>query len=371
MRFILKKLGNPQDSFKVFHVAWTNGKWSTCQMLSQVLRKEFGHTVGLTISPHLVELNERIQVNGVYISNEDLNTYLEEVYTITKQEQVSLSFFEHMILVAFLYFRDQKVEYAVIEVGLGGTYDATNVFTHPLATLITTISHDHNRLLWSTLTQIFRNKAGIMKKNSPCFTRLDTPLMHYAAKIKWASLYVAKNLTPTNLAWNYQQQNAGLVFHCLTTLGRDPKRVTHWLMHISNPWRTQWLSDTLLVDGAHNEAWVQVFATYIETIRHKFSTIITIFWSTKTYEEYPWFFAHLIRGDTNYLVTPHIEHRAVSPTDYQHRLTFPTSDVWTLDNLRPQLPFHDKNTLVIIYGSLYLVGEAIELAARHSSWEKR
>lgn len=116
-------------------------------MLSQVLRKEFGHTVGLTISPHLVELNERIQVNGVYISNEDLNTYLEEVYTITKQEQVSLSFFEHMILVAFLYFRDQKVEYAIIEVGLGGTYDATNVFVHPLATLITTISHDHNRLL--------------------------------------------------------------------------------------------------------------------------------------------------------------------------------------------------------------------------------
>jgi dihydrofolate synthase/folylpolyglutamate synthase len=87
-------------------------------MLSQVLWKEFGYKVGLTTSPHLIKLNERVQVNGVMISDADLNKYLAQIYTITNDEQLSLSFFEHMILVAFLYFRDQHVEYAVIEVGL-------------------------------------------------------------------------------------------------------------------------------------------------------------------------------------------------------------------------------------------------------------
>lgn len=116
-------------------------------MLSQVLWKEFGYKVGLTTSPHLIKLNERIQINGVMISDEALNSYLGQIYQITQDEQISLSFFEHMILVAFLYFRDQQVDYAVVEVGLGGKYDATNVFTHPLATIITTISDDHRRLL--------------------------------------------------------------------------------------------------------------------------------------------------------------------------------------------------------------------------------
>jgi dihydrofolate synthase/folylpolyglutamate synthase len=81
------------------------------------------------------------------ISDEDLNNYLGQIYTITNDEHISLSFFEHMILVAFLYFRDQHVDYAVIEVGLGGKYDATNVFTQPIATVITTISDDHRHLL--------------------------------------------------------------------------------------------------------------------------------------------------------------------------------------------------------------------------------
>ncbi len=118
LKKLLKKLGNPQDSFQVFHVAGTNGKGSVCQMISQVLRKKFGYKVGLTISPHLSILNERIQINGEMISDENLNSYLGKIMTLTKKENCSLSFFEHMILAAMLYFRDQNVDYAVIEVGL-------------------------------------------------------------------------------------------------------------------------------------------------------------------------------------------------------------------------------------------------------------
>ncbi len=144
----------------------------------------------------------------MFISNETLNTYLHTIFTFATQEQVHLSFFESIIMVALLYFRDQQVDYAVIEVGLGGKYDATNVFSSPLATLITTISDDHRHLLGPSLTQIFRNKAGILKKSVPCFTRLDTPLMERASKVKKAPLYTTKKLVPTNLHGIHQQQNA-------------------------------------------------------------------------------------------------------------------------------------------------------------------
>lgn len=359
LKKLLKKLGNPQDSFQVFHVAGTNGKGSVCQMISQVLRKEFGYKVGLTISPHLIKLNERIQINGEMISDDELNSYLAQIYTLTQQEKCNLSYFEHMILVALLYFRDQKVDYAVIEVGLWGKYDATNVFSNPVATLITTISDDHRRLLGPTLTHIFRNKAGIIKPNVPCFTRLDTPLVHWAARQKKTPLVVSKELIETNLLGPYQLENTGLVFTCLATLGFDPSRVKHWLQHIIHPWRVQRLSKNILVDGAHNEEGVQAFAQYVDTIRNNFSHIVTVFGATKTREDYPRFFENLIVGDFNYLVAPPIEKRAVDPATYQQHLSFPTIST-SLDTLWDQLPFHDPNTLIIIYGSLYLVGACLE-----------
>ena len=376
LRRLLKKLGNPQESYKVFHVAGTNGKWSTCQMLSQVLWKEFGYKVWLTTSPHLIKLNERIQINGVMISDDELNSYLGQIYTITQDEHISLSFFEHMTLVAFLYFRDQKVDFAVVEVGLGGKYDATNVFTHPLATLITTISDDHHRILWNSLAQIFWNKAGILKKDVPCFTRLTTPLMHRAAQVKQAPLHIAHELVSTNLHGIHQQQNAGLAFHCLTTLWFDPTRVRQWLTQITHPWRTQWLAANILLDGAHNEEWVIVFTNYIQSIRHRFKKVITIFWSTKTREEYPKFFNTLIQGDINYLVLPAIEHRAVDPATYQQHLSFATSNWPTLSAIWDKLPRNDTNTLIIVYGSLYLAGEFLQTYAQKnaqslSSWEKQ
>lgn len=370
LKKLLKKLGNPQDSYKVFHVAWTNGKWSICQMLSQVLWKELWYNVGLTTSPHLIKLNERIQINGVMISDDDLNSYLGQIYQITQDQQISLSFFEHMTLVAFLYFRDQQVDYAVVEVGLGGKYDATNVFTQPFATMITTISDDHRRLLGPSLTQVFWNKAGILKAWTPCFTRLATPLMHRAARTKNVPLFTTALQQDTNLLGAHQRENAGVVYHCLTTLWFDPARVKQWLMHITHPGRTQWLAENILLDGAHNEEWVRAFHAYLDTIRQRFKKLITIFGSTKTREEYPRFFDHLIEGDTNYLVLPAIENRAVDPITYQQHLSFATT-IWpTLASIRDELPRNDTETLIIVYGSLYLAGEFLQ-TYEHSVLEKK
>jgi dihydrofolate synthase/folylpolyglutamate synthase len=215
-------------------------------------------------------------------------------------------------------------------------------------------------LLWPTLSQIFRNKAGILKKGVPCFTRLDTPLMHRAAKTKHVPVSIAYELVPTNLCGNHQQQNAGLAFHCLTTLWFDADRVRQWLTHINHPWRTQWLAENILLDGAHNEEWVRAFAQYVDSIRHTFNKVITVFWSTKTREEYPEFFGQLIPGDINYLVLPAIEHRAVDPATYKDHLWFDTT-IWPrLSSIWDQLPRNDKNTLILVYGSLYLAGEFLE-----------
>jgi dihydrofolate synthase/folylpolyglutamate synthase len=367
LKRLLKSFWNQQDRLQVFHVAGTNGKGSTCQMLSQVLWKEFGYKVGLTISPHMITIHERVQINGVGISDEDLNTYLGKIFALSAKKNITLSFFESMILVALLYFSDQQVDYAVIEVGLWGKNDATNVFKKPLATLITTISDDHRQLLWPTTTHIFWNKAGILKKWVPCFTRLDTKLMHYAAKAKWAPLYSTDQEIATNLAGNYQQQNAGLAFHCLSTLGFDPDRLRAWLKQITHPWRAQWLDGHILLDGAHNEEWLQAFLSYVQTITDRFSRIVTVFWTTKTREDYPWFFTLCIAWDVNYLVMPSIEDRAIPPENYQHHLSFQSINAKTLPDLWDNLPRNEPETLVIVYGSLYLVGEFLQRYTSQSS----
>lgn len=365
LRKLLKNLGNPQDSYPVFHVAGTNGKGSVCQMLSQVLRKWFGNKVWLTISPHLVSVHERIQINSKPITDELLDSYLARIYAITTENAVTLSYFESIILVALLYFADEQVDYAVIEVGLGGTYDATNVFHHPVATVISSIGNDHRRLLWSSLTQIFRNKAGIMKPGVPCFTRIDTPLMHRAGKVKKSPIIIAKNKVPTNLPGNHQEENAWLVATCLDRCWFDPIITRTTLLHIDHPGRCQRLAPHILLDGAHNEDGVQALRAYLDTIRDRFTHIITVFGCTKTREEYPHFFYSLIEGDTNYLVKPSIEHRAVDPATYQHHLSFPTI-IWpSMSDLRTKIPRNDKQTLIIIYGSLYLAGEVLATYQQH------
>jgi dihydrofolate synthase / folylpolyglutamate synthase len=156
-------LGNPQNNFKTIHIAGTNGKGSTSHMIASVLQ-EAGYKTGLYTSPHLKDFRERIKINGVEISeqavSEFINLYKNEF------EDLGLSFFEMTVGLAFKYFEDQKVDIAVIETGLGGRLDSTNIIT-PLLSVITNISKDHAALLGDTLQLIAFEKAGIIKKDIP------------------------------------------------------------------------------------------------------------------------------------------------------------------------------------------------------------
>jgi dihydrofolate synthase/folylpolyglutamate synthase len=155
------KLGNPEAAFEAVHVAGTNGKGSVCAFVSSMGRAA-GRKVGLYTSPHLIHLAERIQIDGAPIENRALAEYAERVL----QAGPDLTFFEVMTLTAFLAFRDAGVDLAVLEVGLGGRLDATNVIPPPRVAAITRVAFDHMAELGSTLTQIATEKAGIIKPGS-------------------------------------------------------------------------------------------------------------------------------------------------------------------------------------------------------------
>jgi dihydrofolate synthase/folylpolyglutamate synthase len=156
-------LGNPQNNFKSIHVAGTNGKGSTCHMLAAILQQS-GYKTGLYTSPHVKQFGERIRVNGKMIDEHFVIDFVERTKTLTAQIQPS--FFELTVAMAFEYFSKENVDIAIIETGLGGLLDSTNVIS-PILSIITNIGYDHTNILGNTLPEIAFQKAGIIKANTP------------------------------------------------------------------------------------------------------------------------------------------------------------------------------------------------------------
>ena len=164
MKRFLKLCGMPQEAFKAIHIAGTNGKGSTAKILSQLLASA-GYTTGLYISPHILDLTERIQLNSTPISRAQLDVLVVKYSKLG--DHCGLTFFEFMTGLAFIYFASKKVDIAVLETGLGGRFDATNTISKPLACIITDIDLDHKAILGNTLKQIAFEKAGIIKPGCP------------------------------------------------------------------------------------------------------------------------------------------------------------------------------------------------------------
>ena len=161
---LMAHVGNPHEKLRAIHVAGTNGKGSTSHLIAAVLQAA-GYKVGLYTSPHLVSLTERIRINGVPIPEAEVAQFIETNKAFL--DETGPSFFETMTAMAFAYFVAQKVDVAVVEVGLGGRLDSTNVLT-PVLSVITNIGLDHTEFLGNTLAKIAREKAGIIKPGVPC-----------------------------------------------------------------------------------------------------------------------------------------------------------------------------------------------------------
>ncbi len=254
---LAERLGNPQNFYQTIHVAGTNGKGSVCAMLAEML-KAHGLAVGLFTSPHLESYCERIKINGENISEADFT----EIIARVKACNVVCTHFEALTAAAFEYFRVRKVDVAVIEVGLGGTFDSTNIITPKLA-VITNVALDHENIL-GDLDNIARNKAGIIKPNVPTVTgATGRPLeiIRSVAREKNSPLYevnpyelsaISYNL---NLRGDYQQFNAAVAIKAAELLGLNTAAIETGLARVQWAGRFEVVktaAGVIVIDGAHN-----------------------------------------------------------------------------------------------------------------------
>ena len=259
-------LGNPEKKFKTLHIAGTNGKGSSSSMLASILQ-EAGYKVGLYTSPHLKDFRERIKINGVEIPEERVVSFIaaHKDFLVTHH----LSFFEMTVGLAFDYFAEEKVDIGVIEVGLGGRFDSTNIIT-PEVSLITNISKDHTDILGNTLPEIAFEKAGIIKKNTPVviseYQEETAPVFVKRAKEEKAPIVFANELTTnltTDLQGIYQEKNIKGVIAVTDFLkhqGWDisDENLKNGLLnvvkntHLKGRWQTLSTHPTVVCDTGHN-----------------------------------------------------------------------------------------------------------------------
>lgn len=259
-------LGNPQTKFKSLHIAGTNGKGSSSSMLASILQ-EAGYKVGLYTSPHLKDFRERIKINGKEIPEDYVVSFIAKNKFFL--EEYHLSFFEMTVGMAFSYFENEKVDIAVIEVGLGGRFDSTNIIT-PEVSLITNISKDHTDILGDTLPKIAFEKAGIIKQNVPVviseYQEETAPVFTAKAKEMNAPIIFANHIETsltTDLQGAYQEKNIKgviAVTELLIHQGWDitPENIAQGLLHVvhntnlKGRWQTLGSYPTIVCDTGHN-----------------------------------------------------------------------------------------------------------------------
>lgn len=257
MEQILALLGNPQDKSDCIHVAGTNGKGSVCAILSSVLTCA-GKKVGMFTSPHIFKYTERIQICGVPISDDDFSRYVFEISELADKNGINLTEFEILTAVMFKYFADNNVEVVVLETGLGGRFDATNVIKKNLCSIITHVDFDHTDRLGDTLDKIAFEKAGIIKPNCPCIVCEGREVYYdICDKVGAMLTIVAPFENAENLALKgvHQQENLSLALTAIRMIFPEITAdiIDEGLRRVKHLCRFQYIKEkNLIIDGAHN-----------------------------------------------------------------------------------------------------------------------
>jgi len=266
---ICEHLDNPHNNFKSIHIGGTNGKGSCSHMLSSILQ-EADYKVGLYTSPHLVDFRERIKINGDMISEDSVSKFMHGNFDFF--ESNNFSFFEMTVGLAFDYFSKNKVDIAIIEVGMGGRLDSTNII-NPILSIITNISLDHTRFLGSNIYDIAKEKAGIIKENIPVVIGLNqqeiSPIFKDTAKSKNSEIIFADHFIYDNydcdLKGDYQKKNIKTVLKSTEILKHldykiNDSHIETGLNNVSNNtglhgrWQVIQKKPMIICDTAHNEA---------------------------------------------------------------------------------------------------------------------
>lgn len=253
---ILELLGNPQDELNCVHVAGTNGKGSVCSIIARVLQ-DAGYNVGLYTSPHIYDYTERIKINYNDISEEDFSKYFYEINNTANKNNINLTEFEILTAMMFKYFADNNVDIVVLETGLGGRFDATNVIKKNLCSIITHIDLDHTDRLGSTKSQIAFEKAGIIKKDCPVFTCEGYEEIKDKAdecNSLFSLVTPCENTVNLSLKGTCQIENLSLALAAVRFLfpNISEELIQESLKKVKNPCRFQICRDDLIVDASHN-----------------------------------------------------------------------------------------------------------------------
>ena len=384
MERLLSKMDSSIFSFSVVHVAGTNGKGSTCAMLDSIYR-ENGYKVGMFSSPHLVELGERIRVNGRILDEKDLNLHVERLKPLAEQVEnenagMHPTFFEFMTAIAFSVFHEQNIDLAVIETGLGGRLDSTNV-VNPEISVITTIAFDHCHLLGHTIEEIAREKAGIIKPGRPVLTGwLSTEANELIKKIadqKGANFHTLANhslkqsLPETNLHGSYQKKNAALALKAseiitakVPTLRKLSKRAL-MKVQLEGRWQILGQHPTVIMDACHNEEGAKALIENIESLPKDKDLVL---WFGSLGKDRA---VEVLRKISRFAVQIKFfecqQPRSCSfeelvsflPKDYKGSIDF-----GRVSEANKYLSSVDHDKIILITGSIYLLGEVLKVVKK-------
>nr|WP_315031509.1 folylpolyglutamate synthase/dihydrofolate synthase family protein [uncultured Chryseobacterium sp.] len=365
--------GNPQEKIKCIHIGGTNGKGSSSNMLASVLQ-EAGYKVGLYNSPHLIDFTERIKVNGKNCNKDFVFDFIQKLKKIP--EDIQPSFFEFTTIMAFEYFYQQQVDFAIIEVGLGGRLDSTNIIT-PLVSAITNVQLDHQNILGDTIEEIAHEKAGIIKRNIPVISGDENESVKNIIKEK-ANLEKAPFIDATllhtdlisDLKGNYQQKNIRVVLGMVEELRKlsiniSEKDLEKGLRHVhqNTGFIGRWFefskNPLTICDTGHNQAGLEYVFSQLNSIdRHKH--VILGFVNDKKIDEV---MELLPENSEFYFAKPSIN-RGRHPEDYENLLQEAKIFYKIFNSVQEAyLSAKERYTneeMIFIGGSNFVVGEFLE-----------
>jgi dihydrofolate synthase/folylpolyglutamate synthase len=397
IKYIMDELGNPQENYKIIHVGGSNGKGSVCNIIASILI-ESDYKVGIYTSPHLHDIKERIIVNNQIISNDEFAYITQKIRPIIEKMQASReipTYFEILTAISFQYFKEKRVDYAILEVGLGGKYDATNIVA-PVISVITNVSLEHQNILGKNITQIANQKGGIIKESTPIFTAAKNKSLEIIKKIaieKKAPIYIISNKNwirldntlefqefqikgllkeykvRTKLLGNYQGENITLAIKSIEYFQNHGIKINEdyiqqGIKKTINPGRMEIVNydPIILLDGAHNPQGVKLL---VETLKNdfKYNKLIFILGILKD-KDIKSMMPSII-SISDYIITTQSNNiRAIESVELEKIIKKMNNKIKVIsknkiqDAIKHAITITKNNDLVCITGSLYTVAEA-------------
>lgn len=365
--------GNPQDKLKTIHIGGTNGKGSTSNMLASVLQQQ-GYNVGLYNSPHLIDFTERIKVNGKNCEKEFVFDFIQKLRNLPND--IKPSFFEFTTIMAFEYFCHKNVDFAIIEVGLGGRLDSTNII-NPLVAAITNVDLDHQNILGETIQEIAIEKAGIIKHNVPIVSGDERNVVKKIIsdkactnQAKFIDATLIKTNFETDLKGDYQNKNIRVVLALVDELRNQNIKISNQSLEtgLINVYKNtnfigRWFkfSDAPLIicDTAHNQAGLEMVFAQLNRIP-KFKHIVLGFVNDKKIDEVLKILPH---NAYYYFVKPEIN-RGRHPVEYKDLLLNAKINFQIFDSVnagfQQAMASCSPQEMIFVGGSNFVVGEFLE-----------